>query len=195
LYQEASSHDVSIDLHTSRKSVPFGIFSSDRYQEEIKVLGMPFNFISTYGDSPEQYEQGIASLSYAMTMEGKTGFTLECGSHDDYNEADINLVINSLLNLLKFKGVIEGFEEKEVNQVTFTDEEFEKYKAPETGFVEYRKQPGQSFQRGDLLMVVLSARNLSESTKVLAGSKGTVIKISPTHIAQAGDVMMEVVTS
>ncbi|MEP7167218.1 MAG: succinylglutamate desuccinylase/aspartoacylase family protein [Candidatus Woesebacteria bacterium] len=193
LYKTASSYELSIDLHTSRKSVPFGIFSSEKYQPEIDVLGIPYNFISTYGDSPDQYQKGVASLSYAMTQEGKRGFTLECGSHDEYNATHIELICTSVLNLLRHEGVIDEPVIQNSGTLIFKDESFFRYTCPLTGFVQYLKQPGDSYAKNDNLFSVADATNITNTVFVQANEGGTVLKISPTHIAQAGDVLMEII--
>jgi len=168
LYSSASSFELSVDLHTSRKSVPFGIFSSEKYHPEMAALGIPFNFMSSYGDSLDQYKQGIASLSYAMTQDGRRGFTLECGSHDEYNEANIELICTSLLNLLRHEGVIDEPVQKSADSIIFADNEFLKYQSTATGFVQYLKQPGDTYRQNDVLFSIADAADITKTVNVQA---------------------------
>lgn len=193
LYGVASKHALSVDLHTSRKSVPFGIFSATTYESELKALAIPYNFVSTYGDSPDQLKQGVASLSYAMSMNGQRGFTLECGSHDTFNEANIQSMCDSIVNLLRLEGVLDEPVQAPGDFITFDDAHFGKYRADHTGFVTYEKSPGETFSPGDVLFTVLPANSLTDVHQVKATENGIVLKVSPTHIAQAGDVMVEVI--
>lgn len=187
LFRQATSSDVVIDLHTSRRSVPFGIVSKRKSLELTAIMGLSYTYL----------EENTREVSSCFTNQLEThdipAVTLECGSHDTYDSISIDECTTSILRLLKRFRCIRG---QDIPIVKVTPRYYTKivtYRASDGGFVRYAKIPGNSYQKGDILFVLTHGNDITEETSVLAREEGIVVKLSPTHIVWPGDEVIQTV--
>lgn len=187
LFRQAASSDIVIDLHTSRRSVPFGIVSKRKNLELTAIMGLSYTYL----------EENAREVSSCLTNQLEThdipAVTLECGSHDTYDSISIDECTTSTLRLLKHFRCIRG---QDIPIVKVTPRYYTKivtYRASDGGFVRYTKNPGNSYQKGDVLFVLTHGNDITEETSVLAREKGLVVKLSPTHIVWPGDEVTQTV--
>ncbi|MBD3300484.1 MAG: hypothetical protein GF347_03980 [Candidatus Moranbacteria bacterium] len=186
IFNEARKHEIIIDLHTSRKSKPFGIYADDKSKDLIKVLGFKYNQILK-----SEITGKSGTLNQACSDLSMQNVAIECGSHDDYNYDNVAKCVDSLLNLFKYTKVIAGTVKKAVDVNVF--EENKSYYAPKAGFAKYVKKIGEQFKKGDVLFELYSSSNIERIIKVKAEEEGVLFKISPTHILQEGDSALQII--
>ena len=65
-------------------------------------MNIPFNF---YCAPTPEYEN---TFDVQLYKKGIPNFVIECGSHDNINYENIDLIVSGILNLLKSFGMVEG---------------------------------------------------------------------------------------
>ena len=142
LYNIASKHDLCIDLHTSRNSIPFSIFSSDDVSAEIEALGLKYN----YRTSPTIDE----AFDDTLMQNNHKAFTIECGSHDAYEEEFVDIVTNGICRILKLYGMINNAHKcNRCETVIFTEQSL--LRASDGCYITFQKSAGEAFKKGDVL--------------------------------------------
>jgi predicted deacylase len=185
----ASGYDYVIDLHTSRRSIPFAIFNEERLEsdkEVIKALGFTYNYlISNKIDS--------SMMSALSTKDDIKAFEIECGSHDSYEEVNIEMVVNAILRLLANVGSIKTRQQKTKSIEQFVFKKFQKYYADESGFLRFVGQLGGQVNAGEALYSINSSSRLFECKEITAINPGILIKQIPTNIVWEGDEVMQII--
>jgi predicted deacylase len=186
LFQEAGKHDLVIDLHTSRQSLPFLIISrEDLIQEMLQVGTIPIYV------APKM--NGNFPLPDAIDNIGKKGLTIECGSHDSMDLQNINKCFEALLNLLRINGVLKDQVSLPESTHAFYFKKYDTYFAPDSGCVDYVHALGQEITRGELLYRIYPTGRFGEVLNITAKEDCIIMKYQPTHIAWAGDEVVTVV--
>ena len=188
LFRQASACDVVIDLHTSRRSFPFGIVSKRRNLGLTAVMGLSYTYL-------EKNTREVSSC-FTNTLEthGIPAVTLECGSHDTYNPDHTEECTTSILRLLKHFRCIHG---QNIPPKNVTPQYYTKvitYRALDGGYVRYNKTFGDTYQKGEVLFVLAHGNDIIRETSVSANEDGVVIKLSPTHIVWPGDEVMQTIS-
>lgn len=186
LFQEAKQHDLIIDLHTSRKSLPYGIYVSEKDKQYIKLLGFKYNqFID--GEKPEK----AGTLNHACNNVGIRSVALECGSHDSYEGNNIKNCVDKITNLLIGLNIIKGKLNQRKKILTF--EKHKTYIANASGFVKFICPLGKNYKKGETLYQLSPSDNLAKKVNVTAEEDGVVFKYSPTHIYHFGQPVMQII--
>ena len=190
IYNLNKDYDLCIDLHTSRISKPYTIFSSDNVKDELKVLNFKFNvFVGNNSKFKGMFQQTLADNN-------RKGLTIECGSHDDYNEEDINEVFKSLVDLFIEKGVIHL---KEFNKCKSKQENLYKTSKIDVlyndhpGFIQYLVKPRQTVKKDEILAIIYSSKNLEDKIEIKCPFNGIIFELSKSHIVWLGDELFRII--
>lgn len=181
LFQEVKKHDLVIDLHTSRVSKPYIIYTNEKNEEFIKYLGFRYN----------QIFKTRKTLNYACYKADINCLTIECGSHDSYNAKNINQCLQALINLFKYLKILNGKAEKFDNLYNF--EKTKNYYADHAGFIKFLKKPGDSYKKGEALFTIYPSDDISRQINVKGQEDGVILKISPTHVYNQGNSVAEII--
>ncbi len=186
LFENAKKNDFVLDLHTSRESVPFGIFSRKEYECFVQTIGMKYNqFID------------MSATAYANTMngsldkEGVANMCIECGSHDSYEPQNVRDVVNGIKRLLASQGMIDVKQTELAPETVKVFAKTVKYTAPKGGLIKLAKPLGAKVQKGDELFYCYDNNELGEKIVVVSNHDGVLFKTSPTHIYWSGDDVVQ----
>jgi predicted deacylase len=180
LFNLAKGCDLALDLHTSRNSIPFGIYSKMDYAPFVRDLGLKYNFLDT------EVNAAASGFDSAMDPAGVDNICIECGSHDEYNAAKTDQVFAGILRLLERLGVIDGKFTKPAGE-SFFFTNHKKIIVQESGFVHYDVALGAAFRKGDPLFTLHRTADLGSSIQEIAAEDGVAYKHTPTHIYRVGD--------
>ncbi len=187
LFRQARARDIVIDLHTSRRSFPFGIVSKSKNLTLANIMGLRYTYL--------EKNSGGSSFCMANQLEihNVPAITLECGSHDTYNPTHIEECTASILRLLKHFRCIHGYD---VPPKKATPQYYTKiltYRAPDGGYIRYTKTLGDTYQKGEVLFVLAHGKDITQETSVMAKEDGLVTKLSPTHVVWPGDEAIQTI--
>lgn len=176
--------DLVLDLHTSRKSVPFCMIVNDRQLLLAQLMWLDFTYYCPID---------IRCFTDYLTNIGTESFTVECGSHDNFNLENIEKVSDWIKNILVYKGMVDGNYKKSDNCQYFYGH---KKIVTDVGWIiNYIKNIWDRFYKGDLLFVITHPVNLEESKQVFAEEDWVVYKINPSHISWTGDELLAYIAS
>ncbi len=185
LFDFAKNFDLVIDLHTSRKSIPFGIFNNDSIDKElIKNVGLKYNYlISSKKDT---------SMMSALSNIGVSAFEMECGSHDSYEIENIQEVLNSISNLLsKYKIINRSKQISITNKGKYIFDAWSTYYSPLSGFIEYNSKPGDTVGKGQEVCKIWRSDKLFSCTKIKAKTDIILMKKFQSNILWKGDQIVQ----
>lgn len=185
ILKECEECDFAIDLHTAHTSFPHTITMNPEYFPMVKLANIEYNRLC-YGS--KEYE---TTLDGKLDKMGIPSFTIECGSHDDINEEYKNNVVNGVLNIMAELGIISTSpKQNKKRQVAFSKSV--SYFAECGGIVDFKKQLGESFKKGDVLFTIMPANLQEEEHVVRAEFDGIVFRFAKTHIYNSYDEVMRV---
>ena len=98
--------DLVIDLHTSKMSNPFAIYTKPEYEKYIRLLWFPP--ITNIPMMPLSPLHG--TFNAALDRAGIDNLTIECGGHDEYDESKTTAVFAALKSLLSALGMLQPTE-------------------------------------------------------------------------------------
>jgi predicted deacylase len=179
LFNLAKTADLGLDLHTARDSLPYVIFTQEKYLPLVKTVGLTYNFLDD-GEPSGSFDAG-------MDPAGIENLCIECGSHDEYNAAKIDQVFNGILRLLVQKGMIDKKHTAPAKGESWYFRDHKKILTREAGYVRYDVALGASFKKGDTLFTLHPSSELGAELPEIAREDGVIYKRSPTHIYRAGD--------
>lgn len=187
LFGNAQKADFALDLHTSRESIPFGIYSRPEYEDILKIIGIKYNqFIDMRNASAY-----ANTLNACLDSVGVPNLCIECGSHDAYEEKNIHEVMEGIKRLLA------SFEMIDKKQCTPAPTEIKvfaktvKYTAPKGCVLLLAKPLGSKVQNGDDLFYCYDNNELGTKETVKSKHNGVLFKASPTHIYWSGDDVVQ----
>ena len=187
IFEEKKKADLILDLHTSRDSFVFSMPSEKKYFPIVKTLGLEYNHFCDDKSTPKTANTITAQADIA----GVDNLTIECGSHDSYNEDNVNEVYEGILRIFEsFNMIKKGTSKKSEKEVkVFYNPK--KFRAPETGFAIYHKQLGERFKNGDIIFSIYTPHNFGQHIDVKAEVDGIVWKYSPTKTFWCGDDVLQ----
>lgn len=189
VFELAKQYPFVIDLHTARVSKPYTIYLNKAIKPFLKAFGVKMNYFLDLDKDTQGKYQGV--LNQALEKEGVKSFVCEAGSHDDYNEENIKIVKESLINLMKYLGV---FKEAPVTTDSLVSiSKIQTLFSPVSGFVIYHLSPHQEFKKNDKLCTILHSSQLEDSTIVRASFDGVMFELARTHVTWVGDELLRVV--
>ena len=177
--------DLAIDLHTAHTSFPHTISICEKDFEFAKKANIEYNRLC-FGS-----KEYMSTLIGQLSLKNIPSFTIECGSHDDLNCEYEKMVSSGVLNVIKSLGIIElAPESKKACQVSFTKSN--SLFASCGGIVDFKKNIGESFKKGDVLFTIKPANLQEEEHEVRAEFDGIVFRFAKTHIYNSFDEVMRV---
>lgn len=205
------SADGVLDLHTGPTATRY-LYSAE-YEEEISKVMLFKNILVI----PNEFDGAMDEASFmpwihltkAYQDNGREikfpieSFTLEFGSEETFQMDRGEKDVESIINYLKYKGMIEAGLKK-LDQVFYA--KLENYKtiySPLGGLVDFHLSPGDHFKKNDLLAVIYQMKKIdpndpikSCSSEVRAQGDGIVINRCPSSNVHQGmelfQVMLEV---
>lgn len=183
----ASNSDFALDLHTSKNSNPFAIYTNNSYISYIKALGFKYNQYSDDASIPALY----GTFNACLDRHHVPNVTIECGGHDEYCEYKINEVYNAIINLL---GKLEVLTTKQANENdVFRFEKRNKIYAASAGLIKFEKEIGDTVEQGDVIARLYPSDDISCTEIILAKENGIIHVINPSHIVWQGDIIAEII--
>ncbi len=174
----AKECDLGLDLHTARDSLPYVIFTQEKYLPLVKTVGLEYNYFDG-GDPSGSFDAALDPLNI-------DNLCIECGSHDEFNAEKTEQVYQGILRLLASLGMVDkGAAKPSVDSWYFADHK--KILTKDAGFVRYDAQLGKPFKKGDTLFTLHPSSELGAEIPELATEDGVMYKRSPTHIYRTGD--------
>ncbi|MBQ7285833.1 MAG: succinylglutamate desuccinylase/aspartoacylase family protein [Alphaproteobacteria bacterium] len=187
LFENAKKADFVLDLHTSRESIPFAIYSRPEYEDILKIIAIKYN----------QFIDMQKNSSYSNTMNacldkvGVNNLCIECGSHDAYEPNNIREVVNGIKRLFSAYEMIDSkFTEIAPNEIK-TFAKTVKYTSPMGCLIRLAKPLGAEIKKGDDLFYCFDNNNLGSIVAVQSKHDGVLFKASPTHIYWSGDDVVQ----
>lgn len=187
LMSQAQGCDLVIDLHTSKMSNPFAIYTKPEYEKYIRLCGFTYNQYSDDASIPSLH----GTFNAALDRAGIDNLTIECGGHDEYDESKTTAVFAALKSLLSALKMLQPTETSAENIYTF--EKRLKVFAPMAGLLKLNKKPGDKVSAGEQIGEILCAQNLAETQVVKTPINGILHTIIPSHICWEGDIVCEVI--
>ncbi len=185
ILKECEEADFAIDLHTAHTSFPHTITFDENVLPMVKIANIEYNRLC-YGS--EEYK---STLGGQLTKMGIQNFTIECGSHDDINDEYTINVVKGVLNVVAELGIINSKpQQNKMRQVAFSKSV--SFYAECGGIVDFKKQLGESFKKGDVLYTIMPANLQEEEHIVKADFDGIVFRFAKTHIYNSYDEVMRV---
>ncbi len=187
LFENAKKADFAIDLHTSRESIPFGIYSRSEYENWLKIIGIKYN----------QFIDMSKSSAYANTLNagldvaGISNLCIECGSHDSYEPQNIHEVTEGIKRLLASLEMIDTKLTKSGPKEIITFSKTVKYTAPKGCILRLAKHLGSKIKKGEDLFYCFDNNELGAVLAVQSEHDGVLFKASPTHIYWSGDDVIQ----
>lgn len=182
----AAQCDFAVDLHTSKMSNPFAIYTKPEYVPYIKALGLTYNQFSDDAAVPALH----GTFNACLDRRHVPNITVECGGHDEYNQDKIQKVYDALTRLLNY---INGKAEIENSGNIYRFEIRKKTYAPTSGLVNYLKTNGETVAKGEIIAELYSPEDLSAPQTITAGETGILHVLNPSHIVWQGDIVAEVI--
>jgi predicted deacylase len=175
----AKGCDLGLDLHTARDSLPYVIFTQEKYLPLVKEVGLKYNYL----------DDGEPSGSFDALMDplGIDNLCIECGSHDEYDAAKTDAVFKGILRLMAKLGMIDKSLTVPAETETYYFRDHKKILTRDAGFLRYDVALGASFEKGDTLFTLHPSSELGAELPEIAAEDGVMYKRSPTHIYRLGD--------
>ncbi len=208
LQQLAGSADGVLDLHTGPVATRY-LYTAN-YEKEIShflkfkhVLIIPDEF---GGAMDEACFMPWIHLQNAFKKIGKEiqldveSFTLEFGSEETFCMQNASKDVESIVNYLRYKGVIEGSPDQ-IDAHTCLLENFKTIYSPNGGLVDFHFAPGERYLKGDNLASFYNLKKIdpndpivSSRTNVIAEEDGIIINRCPSSSVHQGMELFQVMT-
>lgn len=189
IFDLASKADFVLDLHTSKSSNPFAIYTKFEYESMVKACGLPYNQYSDDASIPSLHGTFNAALDRAEIA----NITIECGSHNEYDENKINAVFKGICSILAELNLIEKSQGKALQTVVYRFEKRNKIFSPVCGLFKPEKALGSKVKQGEVIGWIANASDLSQMLDVKAPMDGVLQILTAGHIVWEGDVLAEIV--
>lgn len=183
----AKKSDFVLDLHTSKNSNPFAIYTKSIYIHWIKTCGLKYNQFSDDASIPSL--QG--TFNAALDKLGIENICIECGGHDEFVEEKVTQVYNGILGIIGKLALSkhESFQSSEIYSFDTRHKVF----SPIGGLLQIDKKIGSFLSQGEIIGRILSSRDLATVFEVISPVNGILHTTFPGHIVWEGDTLIEVV--
>ncbi len=185
----ATAADFVLDLHTSKSSNPFVIYTQKEYEPWVAACGLPYNQYSDDASIPGL--QG--TFNAALDRAGVKNLTIECGGHNEYAEAKIDAVFNAVCAVLNKLGLTEKGANTDIPAEIYRFEKRRKVFAAAGGLFRAEKALGAKVARGEVIGHIFDAGNPAVLSAVTAPADGILQILCAGHIVWEGDVVAEIV--
>jgi len=188
LMSQAIKNDFVIDLHTSKRSNPFAIYTRPEYEKYIKLCGLKYNQYSDDASVPALH----GTFNAALDREGIDNITIECGGHNEYDKTKISTVFNALTSLLSGLDLTSRTPGRKTSEIMSFEKRIKVY-APAAGLLKTDRKPGDSISAGETVAEILHLQNLAQTAVVKSPCAGIIHTFLPGHIAWEGDIICEII--
>lgn len=186
LFTLASKYDFAIDLHTARHSKPYVIYEDTKLVPQLKALGLPYNI---FAEPATKYK---GSFHDALTVARHKAVTIESGSHDAYNEKDVQQVTLALQRLLQSLDILDlSIAGEKTKQ--YSIDSVDTIHSPVSGFAKYLVEPQQKIKAQQPLAEIYSSDALGKTEIIAAPYDGIVFELPRTNIVWTGDELFKIV--
>lgn len=208
LQQLAAKSDGVLDLHTGPVATRY-LYAAE-YEQDIAhylkfkhILVIPDEF---GGAMDEAAFMPWVHLRDSLKKYGREikldieSFTLEFGSEETFSMQSASKDVESIINYLKFKGLLDGSADK-IDSHSCLLENYKTIYSPQGGLVDYHFEPGQRFFKGDVLASFYNLKKIDPSdpikssrSQVLAQADGIIINRCPSSSVHQGMELFQVMT-
>lgn len=208
LQKIAVKADGILDLHTGPTATRY-LYSAE-YEEEVSqyllfknILVIPHEFDGAMDEASFMpwihLEKKLNELGRDIKCDVES-FTLEFGSEETFCMDKAADDVASILNYLKYKGMLEG--EPEVKSSHYAKlQNYRTIYSPLGGLVDYRVKPGDHFKKDYILANIYQLKNLdptspieSTVTPIHALSDGIVINRCPSSSVHEGMELLQIMS-
>lgn len=210
LLQKISCHaDAILDLHTGPTATRY-LYSAE-YESDMattllfdNILIIPNEFGGAMDEASYMpwihLKNSFDKLGRTITLDIES-FTLEFGSEETFCMSSAENDSESILNFLKAKKLINNASSrKTANACKLSD--YKTYYAPTGGLVDFHLNPGEKFQKGQLLASFYNIKNIDPKdpikscrSKLVASEDGIVINRCPSSSVHEGMELFQVLTN
>ena len=139
---------------------------------------------------------GGMPFTAARIIEKQKSIAIECGSHDEFDQQNIDRTVEGILNILNYLEVIrirttQKGKSSNANRQFYIDK-LKIYRAPVSGFVKYLVSPEESFSKGQPLYKLYPSATLGKEIVTKAKENGVVIMHADTNTVWEGDYVVEI---
>ena len=189
IFDLASKADFVLDLHTSKSSNPFAIYTQFDYEPMVKACGLPYNQYSDDASIPSLH----GTFNAALDRVGVANITIECGSHNEYDEHKIKAVYDAVCAVLAELNLVAKTETKPAVDSIYRFEKRNKIFSPACGLFKSEKALGNMVKQGERIGLIADAADLAQMLEVKAQVDGVLQILAAGHIVWEGDVLAEIV--
>lgn len=201
--------DGILDLHTGPVATRY-LYAAEYEEDVAKFLNFKHVLVI-----PNEFGGAMDEASFipwihlrdALYNEGRNdivididSFTLEFGSEEMFSMNSASKDVESIINYLKYKGLIDGTIHK-INSKKCLLKNYNTIYSPCGGLVDYHFSPGESFKSGDTLASFYNFKKLvpenpitSTIEKVKASEDGIIINRCPSSSVHQGMELYQVMT-
>lgn len=190
IFDIASKHNVVLDLHTARVSKPYPIYMSQDSKPVIEVLDFKYNYCidATLGENSVFF----GTLNDALVKKGVKEVTIECGSHDNFDQESVDVVFEAIKRLIDTM-CLKKKSPKSKENVQYQFDKVVTLFSPMSCFANYIVSPHTQVKKGQKLATFFPSNNLVEKIDYLAPFDGLVFELPRTHILWEGDELFKII--
>lgn len=189
IFDLATKADFVLDLHTSKSSNPFAIYTKFEYEPIVKACGLPYNQYSDDASIPSLH----GTLNAALDRAGIANIAIECGGHNEYDENKIAAVYQAVSAVLSELKLVEKLKGKALSSSIYRFEKRNKIFSPACGLFKPEKKLGSKLKKGEVIGWIANSENLAEKINIIAPIDGILQILTVGHIMWEGDVLAEIV--
>jgi predicted deacylase len=208
LQKLAAKSDGVLDLHTGPVATRY--LYSAQYEHDASfylkfkhILVMPNEFGGAMDEAAFMpwihLTDALQELGRKIKLDVES-FTLEFGSEETFCMKNASKDVESIVNYLKYKGVIDGMPDM-IDSNSCLLEDYRTIYSPNGGLVDYHFEPGQRYLKGDTLASFYNLKNidpknpiLSSRSTVIAEENGIIINRCPSSSVHQGMELFQVMT-
>ena len=208
LQKLCAKSDTILDLHTGPVATRY-LYSAE-YEQDIAqflkfkhILIIPDEFGGAMDEAAFMpwihLKNGLKKLGRDIKLDVES-FTLEFGSEETFCMQNASKDVESIINFLKYKGVVSG-EPNKIDSYSCHLENYRTIYSPNGGLVDYHFEPGQKYSKGDTLASFYNLKNIdplnpitSSRSTVVAEEDGIIINRCPSSSVHQGMELFQVMT-
>jgi uncharacterized protein len=209
LQKEAITSDGVLDLHTGPVATRY-LYAAEYTEAIAKHLLIPNILVIPHEFGGAMDEASFMPWVHLIEAFKKAGreilcdveaFTLEYGSEETFSLDDAQADVECILNYLRYKGMLDG-EVKKIQGQYSKLANFQTLYSPIAGLVDYKKAPGESYDKGQLLANIYQLQKLdpqnpieSTVTPLYASEAGIIINRFPSSAVHEGVELFQMITN
>lgn len=205
----ASKADGVLDLHTGPVATRY-LYSAEYETDAARFLKFKHTLVIPHefgGAMDEACFMPWVHLTKALKELGRDikldieSFTLEFGSEEVFCMENASKDVESIINYLKYKNVMDGVPEK-IEGLTCHLDDYVTIYSPKGGLVDYHYEPGERYKKGDTLASFYNFKNIDPKNPIISSRSvvpaihdGLVINRCPSSSVHQGMELYQVMTN